>query len=63
MRTQDHKQAARWYRLAANQGDALAQWNLGYMYRRGEGVLKDSVICMFSPSYSGCSSLLIMRCR
>ena len=31
----------RWYRLAAEQGDASAQFNLGVMYDNGEGVLKD----------------------
>ena len=31
----------RWYRLAAEQGDASAQYNLGGMYANGEGVLKD----------------------
>jgi len=27
-----------WYRLAAEQGDADAQYNLGIMYRNGNGV-------------------------
>ena len=31
----------RWYRLAADQGDAAAQFNLGVMYAKGAGVLKD----------------------
>ena len=31
----------RWYRLAADQGDAIAQFNLGVMYAKGAGVLKD----------------------
>ena len=30
-----------WYRLAAEQGDASAQYNLGVMYAKGRGVLKD----------------------
>ena len=30
-----------WYRLAADQGDAAAQFNLGVMYDNGRGVLKD----------------------
>ena len=34
----------RWYRLAAEQGDATAQFNLGVMYGNGLGVLKDSVL-------------------
>ena len=31
----------RWYRLAADQGNALAQLKLGLKYDNGEGVLKD----------------------
>ena len=36
-------EAARWYRLAADQGHAGAQHNLGVMYANGEGVLQDNV--------------------
>ena len=39
----DDADAARWYRLAAEQGVASAQHNLGVSYANGEGVLKDSV--------------------
>jgi len=35
---QSDAEAAKWYRLAADQGDADAQLNLGYMYLQGEGV-------------------------
>jgi TPR repeat protein len=31
----------KWYRLAAEQGYAFAQYDLGVMYDKGEGVLKD----------------------
>jgi TPR repeat protein len=31
----------RWYRLAADQGDADAQFNLGVMYDTGRGVPQD----------------------
>jgi hypothetical protein len=31
----------RWYRKAADQGNANAQYNLGVAYDNGEGVLKD----------------------
>ena len=31
----------KWYRLSADKGDALAQNNLGNMYAKGRGVLKD----------------------
>ena len=37
----DYKQAAAWYRKAAEQGDSGAQFNLGVMYALGEVVLKD----------------------
>ena len=32
------------YRLAAEQGDATAQTNLGVMYAKGQGVLQDNVL-------------------
>ncbi|MCL2420640.1 MAG: sel1 repeat family protein [Defluviitaleaceae bacterium] len=38
---QDYEKAKEWYSKAANQGDAMAMLNLGYMYRLGEGVPKD----------------------
>ena len=38
---QDHAEAVRWYRLAADQGDAQAQSNLGMMYKDGSGVPQD----------------------
>ena len=37
----DDGEAARWYRLAADQGHAGAQSNLGVMYRYGRGVPQD----------------------
>ena len=41
----DEAEAARWFRLAAEQGNAAAaQFNLGVMYANGERVLKDSVL-------------------
>ena len=39
----DYKEAVKWYSLAAKQGDAEAQYNLGLMYDFGEGVLEDDV--------------------
>ena len=38
---QDSKTAVKWYRLAAEQGNALAQNNLGVMYGNGRGVPQD----------------------
>jgi len=39
----DDKEAAKWYRKAAEQGVARAQFNLGSMYYKGQGVLEDDV--------------------
>ena len=39
--TQDVDEAVKWYRKAAEQGDANAQCNLGFMYEEGRGVTKD----------------------
>ena len=36
-------EAVRWYRLATEQGYALAQIQIGYMYRLGQGVPEDDV--------------------
>jgi TPR repeat protein len=38
---QDYAEAVKWYRLAAAQGYADAQFNLGLMYGDGLGVLKN----------------------
>lgn len=38
---QDYKEALRWLRLAAEQGNGIAQLNLGAMYADGEGVSQD----------------------
>jgi len=37
----DPLRAVAWYRRSAEQGDAAAQYNLGNMYRWGEGVARD----------------------
>ena len=39
--TQDDRQALRWYRAAAEQGDMDAQYSLGVRYENGQGVLQD----------------------
>ena len=39
--TQDNQQAARWIRIAAEQGYAPAQLDLGYLYEQGKGVSLD----------------------
>ncbi|MDP7426549.1 MAG: tetratricopeptide repeat protein, partial [Rhodospirillales bacterium] len=38
---QDYKTAVKWYRLAAEQGFAVAQSKLGWMYAEGQGVPQD----------------------
>jgi len=38
---QDHAEAVRWYRKAAEQGHAVSQYNLGVMYANGQGVKQD----------------------
>ena len=40
---QDEKTAVKWYRLAAEQGNANAQSSLGGMYGMGRGVIQDWV--------------------
>ena len=41
---QDYAAAMRWFRLAADQGDANSQNNLGLMYAQGQGVAQDYVL-------------------
>ena len=38
---EDDREAVKWYRKAADQGLALAQYNLGLAYAAGEGVPED----------------------
>ena len=40
---QDYVEAVKWYRLAAAQGNASAQFNLGVQYGKGQGVAQDYV--------------------
>jgi TPR repeat protein len=35
---QDYAEVITWYRRAADQGDAVSQFNLGFAYARGLGV-------------------------
>ncbi len=39
--TQDYKQAADWYRKAAEQGNAAGEIHLADLYRDGQGVVRD----------------------
>ena len=38
---QNYTETLKWYKLAADQGYAPAQSNLGYLYENGEGVPRD----------------------
>ena len=40
---QNYKEAFKWIKMAAEQGDAAAQTDLGVMYSRGEGVPQDYI--------------------
>jgi len=41
--TQDYVEAAKWFRMAADQGNSSAQSNLGVMHALGRGVTQDYV--------------------
>lgn len=41
VRALDYAEAVKWYRLAADQGYAVAQFHLGRMYDEGKGVEQD----------------------
>ena len=41
---QDYAEAVKWFRKAAEQGSATAQYSLGWCYAEGEGVPKDDVL-------------------
>lgn len=38
---QDYKEAVKWFRLAAEQGNAMAKCNLAELYAAGKGVSKN----------------------
>ncbi len=40
---QDYTETMKWYRMAAEQGHAGAQYGLGKMYANGQGVTQDYV--------------------
>ncbi|HZY71927.1 MAG TPA: tetratricopeptide repeat protein, partial [Edaphobacter sp.] len=44
---QDFAQAVLWYRKAADQGDARAQYTLGLMYGSGQGIQQDDLEAYF----------------
>ena len=50
---QVYKLAQSYFELAARQGSALAQFNLGEMYQTGIGVLADNVLAQMWFNLSG----------
>ena len=40
---QDFKEAYKWFRIAAERGNAQSQFSLGVMYANGQGVLKNEL--------------------
>jgi len=40
--TQNHQEAVKWYRVAAIQGNPEAQYFLGRMYEKGQGVTQNN---------------------
>ena len=41
--SQDYSNALKYFKLAADQKDAIAQYNLGSMYAKGQGVTPNEV--------------------
>jgi len=59
---QNYPEAAKWFQLAADKGDADAMNMLGVMYAQGLGVTRDgrNAIKLFAQSaYLGCSSAMV----
>ena len=52
----DDAEAVRWYRMAAEQGEALGQVLLGRMYATGQGVPEDSVLAHMWLNIAGANS-------
>ena len=48
-----HKEASKWFRLAAEQGDADAQFNVGLVYAKGQGTSQDYVLAHMWFSLAG----------
>ena len=59
----DDAEAVRWYRLAAEQGNASAQQKLGAGYATGRGVLKDDVLAHMWLNIAGVNGNEVARER
>ncbi|MGV0035112.1 MAG: tetratricopeptide repeat protein [Candidatus Azotimanducaceae bacterium WSBS_2022_MAG_OTU7] len=53
----------KWYRLAADQGDASAQNNLGVMYATGRGVPEDRVLGYMWVNLAGINTYDVSRLK
>ena len=61
---QDYREAVKWFRVAAEQGDASAQSNLGLMYAFGQGVAQDYVQAhMFCNVAAANGNIIGIECR
>lgn len=49
----DYKEALKWNRFAANRGSSAGQYNLGQMYRNGNGVSQNLIIAYALLSLAG----------
>ena len=58
---EDDAEAVRWYRMAAEQSNASAQYNLGVMYYTGRGVLKDATLAHMWLNIAGANGSEIAR--
>lgn len=56
---ENRKEAVKWYRKAAEQGDADAQHNLGSMYKNGRGVSRDLVEAYASYSVAAANGSVV----
>ena len=60
---EDDAEAVSWYRKAAEQGSASAQFNLSNMYARGEGIPEDRVQAYAWLSIAAAQGFDIARIR
>jgi TPR repeat protein len=57
----NYAEALKWFRLAADQGFAFAQFNLGLFYEKGLRTLQDYVHAMMVVRSGGCAG--VPRCN
>jgi TPR repeat protein len=58
---ENNSEAVKWYRRAAEQGNATAQNNIGVMYDEGKGVIQNNVIAHMLFNLAGSQGLEIGR--